>query len=212
MKHLLPIVALVALLVTGCATTKHSDLSAFYAHPPRSIVVAPVLNNSPEITAPAIFTPSLGISLAERGYYVFPMYFTATVFLDQGLSEAGHIHALPPRQFFDIFGADAVLFVTITEWSSKYVGIQGSVTVAAEYVLKDTRTGTVLWSGEQKIVKSEGGLSAEGAIKALMTAAIVPYKPLAIQANTQAFAPPLGIPAGPYLKDEHGKDQDKFKP
>lgn len=212
MNHNILLIVFVTVFASGCATVKPPDRSAFNAHPPRSIVVAPVLNNSPDITAPDVFTPSLGISLAERGYYVFPMYLTAAAFRDQGLTEAGHIHALPTTEFYNMFGADAVLFATITEWSSKYLGIYGSVTVAAEYVLKDTRTGIELWSGKQAIVQSEGGASVEGAVKALITAAVVPYKPLAIQANRQAFALPLGLPAGPYHKGEYGKNLDTAKP
>lgn len=210
-RSLFCIIAL-SLLFTSCATLKKPDLAAFRAHLPRSIVVVPVVNESPEITAPAVFTPSLSPPLAERGYYVFPIYLTEMLLRDLGLSEAGHIHQMPTQRFFDLFGADAVLLVTIKDWSTKYVVLSSSIKVAAEYVLKDSRTGTVLWQGSQHIVASSGG--GGGLIGALVAAAVhallTDYKPLAQQANGSAFSPPHGLPAGPY-HPKYGKDQSRFE-
>lgn len=104
-------------LLAGCAMKKQ-DLSAFYSHPPRSIVVVPVVNESTEVTAPTVFMTTITTPLAEHGYYVFPVYLTGLLFQDIGLPEAGLIHQLPPQRFFELFGADAVLFITIKDWST----------------------------------------------------------------------------------------------
>jgi hypothetical protein len=151
-------------------------------------------------------------SLAERGYYVFPVYLTDLVLRDFGLAEAGHIHQLETQRLFDLFGADAALFITIKDWSSKYLVLASTAAVEMDYELKDTRTGMTLWQSNQKVVQSSGG-AAGGligmAIAAAINAMATDYQPLARQANNQAFIPPKGLPAGPYHL-EYGRDRDKF--
>jgi len=199
----------VALLLLGCPP-RH-DYTLFYAHQPRSIVVVPVLNDSPEVNAPAVFITTVSVPLAERGYYVFPVYLTDVLLRDLGLPEAGLVHQLPANRFYDYFGADAVMFVTIKDWSTKYLFIWSSVEVAAEYVLKDTRTGAVLWQRTQKVAQSSGGsnlieMAVEAAVNALMT----DYRPLAQQANSMVFTTKgSGLPTGPH-HPEYGKDHDRF--
>jgi len=197
-------------LLAGCASVGKRDLSTFYAHEPRSIIVVPVVNESPEVTAPAVFVTTITVPLAERGYYVFPVYLTELLLRDLGLPEAGLVHQLPSQRFFDLFGADAVLFITIKDWSTKYLILVSSVVVEMEYVLKDTRTGTVLWQSKQQVARSSGGSNPIAmVVSAALNALFTDYLPLARQANNQVFRPPDGLPAGRYHPD-HGKDRDRF--
>lgn len=201
-------------LLVGCAGNQAKpDLDAFNAHKPRSILVVPVVNESPEISAAPVFSSTITAPLAERGYYVFPLYLTELILRDFGLSEAGHVHMLPPQRFYELFGADAVLFVTIKDWSSKYLVLASSVVVSMEYVLKDTKTGTVLWQKTETVARNSGnggGGLIGMAIEAAINAALTDYRPLAQQANAQVFQPRWGLPAGPYHA-EYGKDQEKFQ-
>jgi len=200
-------------LLSGCAIQPaKTDLSAFYAHKPRSIVVVPVVNDTTEISASPVFVSTITQPLAERGYYVFPVYLTDLVLQDFGLAEAGHIHQLPPQRLFELFGADAALFITIKDWSSKYILLASTVAVEMDYELKDTRTGTVLWQATEKVVQDSGGAGGGligMAIAAAVNAMATDYQPLARQANNQVFLPPKGLPAGPYHL-EYGRDQEKF--
>lgn len=199
----------ILLLLTGCAA-KHQNLDAFYAHQPRSIVVVPVINESPEVTANSVFATTISQPLSERGYYVFPIYLTDLILRDFGLTEGGHIQQLPPQQFYEIFGADSVLFITIKDWSTKYLVIHSSVTVQMEYVLKDTRTGLEIWRNDQTYIHSSGGGDPiAAAISAAITALLVDYRPLAQEANRIAILPPKGLPAGPY-HPEYQRDKEKF--
>jgi hypothetical protein len=212
MKKPLALVCGLMLVLAGCAPLiKKTDLTKFNAHKPRSIVVVPVQNDSPEVTAPTVFISTITVPLAERGYYVFPVFLAEMLLRDLGLPEAGHIHQLPPDRYFELFGADAVLLVTIKDWSTKYLVINSSVVVDVEYLLKDTRTGTVLWESQQHIVHSSGGGSDPIAmlVSAALNALFTDYLPLARRANTMVFSPPTGIPAGPY-HPEYGRDHDRF--
>jgi hypothetical protein len=140
-----------------CDTAGKNDLAAFYPHQPRSILVVPVVNNTTEISASPVFVSTITRLLAERGNYVFPVYLSDLVLRDFGLAEAGHIHLLPTQRLYELFGADSTLFITIRDWSSKYIVLASTVTVEMDYELKDTRTGTLLWQSTQKVVHSSGG-------------------------------------------------------
>lgn len=205
------LIPLLAVLLQGCVAPQHHNLDAFYARQSRSIVVVPVVNESPELTADSVFITTISQPLAERGYYVFPVYLTDMILGDFGLVEAGHIHQLPPQRFHELFGADAVLLVTIKDWSTKYLGLASAVVVSMEYVLKDTKTGEVLWQNDQTYAHSSGGGGSliGMAISAALNALLTDYLPLARQANLLAFQPPKGLPAGPY-HPEYQQDKGRF--
>jgi hypothetical protein len=195
----------------GCAQKQHIDLTEFNAHRPRSILVVPAVNDTTEVSASSVFMTTITLPLAERGYYVFPVYLTDVILKDFGLAEAGHIQQIPTTRFYDLFGADAVLFVTIKDWSTKYLVVSSSVDVEIEYVLKDTRTSQILWQNSVK--QSHGsGVSVNPitmAVNAAMNALMTDYLPLAHKANAIAFQPPKGLPVGPY-HPEYQKDSARF--
>jgi len=209
------IIALICFLnlLSGCAMQpEKNNLASFHAHKPRSILVVPVLNESPEISASSVFISTITKPLAERGYYVFPVFLTDLILRDFGLAEAGHIHQLAPQRLHELFGADAALFVIIKDWSSKYIVLHSTVVVETVYRLIDTKTGIQLWESKQRVSHESGGWGSGFigmAIDAAVNAMFTDYLPLARRANNQAFAPPKGLPAGPYHPD-FGADLGKF--
>lgn len=219
MKPRCTVVLFVLFALAGCATAK-KDYSAYFAHEPRSILVLPALNETTAVDAQPVYMTTVSRPLAERGFYVFPVYLTELLFRDLGLPEAGLVHQLPLERFREYFGADAVLFVTIKDWSNKYILLQSSTVVTASFVLKDTRTGTVLWESTQSAARNSGD-GGGGIIGMLVAAAVtyavnqmieIDYRPLAQQANAQAFVMPgAGLPAGPYHPD-FGKNKDRYSP
>jgi hypothetical protein len=219
MRRVRALYCLALLAVTGCVMKK--NYSAYFAHEPRSILVVPALNETTTVEAQPVYMTTVSRPLAERGFYVFPIYLTELLLRDLGLPEAGLVHQLPLDRFRDHFGADAVLFVTIKDWSTKYVVLQTSTVVTVHFVLKDTRTGTVLWETTQSAARNSGDGGGGGLVGMMIAAAVtyainamidIDYRPLALQANTQAFViPGTGLPAGPYHPD-FGKDKDKYPP
>ena len=62
------------LLLTGCVPSQQNiDYTAFRASKPRSILVLPPLNNSPDVRATYSYLSTVTQPLAEAGYYVFPV-------------------------------------------------------------------------------------------------------------------------------------------
>jgi hypothetical protein len=206
MKRLL---ILVAALLTGCATQAvKTDLSAFQAAAPRSILVVPAANKSVDVDAPNYLLTTLTVPLAEKGFYVFPVHTAKTVLEQEGLYEGEQIHQQPPAHLAQMFGADAVLYVTINQWDAKYVLLSTTVTVDFDYklVYKD---GTELWRANKRMQYSpqnqNTGHPLANLIAAAVTAAIeraAPnYMPLTQMANNDVFIwGPTAIPNGPYRK------------
>ena len=205
---LLPLLAFL-LLSLGCAAAPPlKDYTAFRAADPRSILVVPVVNNTTNVEAPGLFLSTLSIPIAERGYYVFPVNMVKRVLDDEGLSDPNLVHGADTARLCNLFGADAVLYVSIEAWTAKYILINTEVIVEFDYVMKDGKTGDTIWKERRKVVSN----SSEGAqdplsplVMAVIRKAYPNYMPLARSANSWVFtAPGIGLPAGPRNKD-YGK-------
>lgn len=199
------LIAASALLV-GCQTTAPKrDLAAYEAANPRSIVVVPIVNKSLDVDAPNYVLSALPVPIAEKGYYVFPVNTTKMVLEQEGFYEPERVHEQPPETIAKMFGADAVLFVTINQWDAQYIILSTTVTVDFDYRLV-SKTGEELWKNTQRMQYSPNS-SNGGLIGMLVSAAIAraapDYMPLTNQANTIALR--TGHNAlldGPYLKEK----------
>jgi hypothetical protein len=210
----------VSVLVSGCVTAPPpADYSNFRAESPHSILVVPALNNTASVTAPDWFLSTISAPFANRGYYVFPANMVRGVLNDSGLSDAGLVHAADARRLQSLFGCDAVLFINIKKWDAKYVVLSTTTEVQFDYELRSCKTNQSLWKNSQAITYTPQGASGGNPIADLIADAIVAaiekgkpnYMPLARQANLAAAAAPgHGLPAGPYLPDDYGKDGATF--
>ena len=201
------IIVLVVMSLTGCVppSVKH-DMSAFQAAAPRSILVVPTINKSLDVDAPNYVLSTLPVPLAEKGYYVFPVNTTKYVLEQEGMYEADRIHTQPTESLAKLFGADAVLYVTINRWDAAYAFIAATVTVDFDYRMV-SKDGTEIWK-EHKTMQYSPQNNNSGSplamligavINAAITRAAPNYMPLTQQANQQVFV--LGQNAltdGPY--------------
>jgi hypothetical protein len=205
------------LMLTACVgAPKRYDYAQFRTEAPRSILVVPVINKSVDVNAPDYFLATIATPLAERGYYVFPVNMVKSVLSDDGLSDANLVHSGDPRRLGELFGADAVMYISIERWDAKYVVLSTTVTVELNYTIKSTHTGQVLWSNHQHVVyqpqANSGGLAGliANAIVAAIAKAAPNYMPLAHQANNGAINfKGTGLPAGPY-DGLFGKDTSDY--
>ena len=213
-------IALLSLVVlaAGCASAPpRFDYSQFRTEAPRSILVVPVINKSIDVNAPDYFLATIATPLAERGYYVFPVNMVKSVLADDGLSDANLVHSGDPLRLGELFGADAVMYISIERWDAKYVVLATTVTVELNYTLKSAHTGQVLWKNHQVVVyqpQQSGGGGIAGLVANAIAAAIAKaapnYMPLARQANGGAInLKGTGLPAGPY-DGMFGKDGAEF--
>jgi hypothetical protein len=182
---------LAAALVVGCATPKAAyDYTAFKAADPRSIVVLPPLNNSPDVTASYGVLSQVTYPLAEAGYYVLPVALVDETFKQNGLANAADIHAVDVKKIREIFGADAAMYVTVTEYGSKYALVQSVVQVTAKARLVDLKSGTELWHGQATASSNEQNNNSGGGLVGMLVAAAIKQ---VINNVTDAAYPMAGV-------------------
>jgi len=157
-----------ATLLTGCVTRPY-DYTNFHAHPPRSILVLPPLNQSTDVRGTYGYLSTVTMPLAEMGYYVFPVAVVDQFMKENGLPTAGEMHEVPLNKIREIVGADAVLYVTLKQYGSKYEVITSATIVTAEAKLVDTQTGLTLWEGK---ASAEQSSSSGNIIADLIVAAV----------------------------------------
>jgi len=180
-----------AVLMAGCATKAPSyDYTAFKAAKPRSIVVLPPLNNSPEVNAGNSVYAQVSYPLAEAGYYVLPVAVVGETFKQNGLTNAADIHGVDVRKLNEIFGADAGLYITISKYGSTYTVIDSVAVVSVTAKLVDLKTGTLLWEGAASASNNEGGNNGGGGLIGALVAAAVKQ---IINSTTDAAHPVAGV-------------------
>jgi hypothetical protein len=160
-------------LISGCAAPK-TDYTNFRAHRPRSILVLPPLNESTAVEATYGYLSTVTMPLAEMGYYVYPVAVVDSFLKENGMPTAGEMHQIPVNKAFEILGADAVLYVTLVQYGSKYQIINSQTSVVVKGKLVDTRTGLTLWEGQGGVQQNSGGSGniIADAIAALVTQAV----------------------------------------
>jgi hypothetical protein len=170
--RLLALAAVTALAVS-CSTTPPPpyDYGPYLAHMPRTILVLPPLNESPEVEAPYSFLSTVTAPLAERGYYVFPVAVVDEMLKQNGCPTPGEMHQVPLEKFRDVFGADAVLYLKVREWGTSYHVIDSVTTVAVEGRLVDVATGVEFWSGSA--MATHGSSQGQSDLFGMLAAALV---------------------------------------
>ncbi|MCP1573809.1 lipoprotein [Herbaspirillum rubrisubalbicans] len=165
---------LLVLLASGCATQKKSyDYAEYKAARPASILVLPPMNSSSEVIAPYGMLAQATLPLAESGYYVIPVSLAAETFKQNGLANAADIHEVPVKKLHEIFGADAALYINITDYGTSYKVVQSDTVVAAEAKLIDLRSGKTLWQGSASASSAEQRQSQSNGLLGVLISAVV---------------------------------------
>lgn len=163
MKKIIAIFCSLSFLLAGCASVEPYNYANLNKSKPRSILVLPPINNTPEVGAPYTFISTISKPLAEKGYYVFPVAVVDTLLKENGLPTPDEMNAIPLDKLQQHTNADAVLYVTINEWGQNYSVLSSNLTVNSDAKLVDARTGEVLWETnfffEQASNNGGGGLA-----------------------------------------------------
>ncbi len=166
-------IALIAVFLSACQTapTKY-DYSAYKQSRPKSILVLPPMNESPEVSATSGMLSHATLPLAESGYYVFPVAVVVETFKHNGMISPADIHQIPFAKLHEIFGADSALYINVKQYGTSYQVVASQTRVTAEGKLIDLKTGATLWSGSATAVDDSGNNSGGGLVGMLLNAVI----------------------------------------
>src|SRR5215204_3377299 len=126
---LVPATALLIMLISGCAAPPKTDYTNFRQYRPRSLVVLPPLNESTAVAATYSYLSTVTMPLAEMGYYVFPVAVVDQFLKENGMPSAGEMHQVALNKVYEILGADAVLYVRVIQYGTKYQVINSRTAV-----------------------------------------------------------------------------------
>jgi hypothetical protein len=203
MRRAAPLLALAAL--PACVTAVPYDYGPFLAHQPHSILVLPPLNQSPEVQASYSYLSTVTAPLAERGYYVFPVALVDELMRQNGCPTPVEMHQVPPGKLREVFGADAVLYLTVKQWGTSYVVLDSVTTVTVDARLVDLRSEEPFWSKTAVAARhsSEGGsdpfaMALAALINQIITSGGDPSHDLAPAVNASLVGDPRdGMLLGP---------------
>lgn len=202
MKRLIPII-LLAVAVSSCGlmnqVTRESQYAAMYNDMPVTILVMPPINNTSNVEAKDLLYTSISRPLAEAGYYVISPLLAMDVLKAESAYDAELFIDKPLTMFRDYFGADAVVFSQIDDWTKRGFGIDTKI----RYIIKSATSGEVLFDRSCDLYldlqQNSGGNSAlsqlvDLAVSAIATAA-TDHIVAARKANYYIFR---DIPRGKY--------------
>ncbi len=205
MKKILLVSILLSLY--SCGTSKTKSYPNMYGEMPSSILFLPVVNKTTSSEAPLLFATTVAEPLANSGFYIFPIEVTNEFFIREGITLGDQLKGIAPVKYSQMFGADAILAVTIHKWDTNYYLVGGNVTIELECIITSTKTGNVLWSQRKTHVvpttSSSGNILVDMIATAINTAT-VDYVPVARQLNVMVFNT---VPYGKY-HNRHLKDQE----
>lgn len=160
-------------ILTGCAKKPEIyDYSAFLESKPRSILVLMPTNESVEVKAsPAILAHST-LPLSEAGYYVFPAALVNDTFKHNGVYEADEISKISTHKLREIFGADAVLYINIKDYGTKYAVLNSTTVVSADAKLVDLKSNKKIWEKTVFVNNNSNNNNGGGLLGAVISAAV----------------------------------------
>jgi hypothetical protein len=170
-------VASAALALSACVSQQpkqQADYTAFRNSKPHSILVLPPVNQTSDINATYGMLSQMTMPLAEGGYYVVPVAEMDETFKHNGLTTPSDIQNVPAEKLRQIFGADAALYTSVTNYGTKYQVVASNTIVTANAKLVDLRSGDELWHGSASANGNEVGKNfAVGGLAGMLATAVV---------------------------------------
>jgi len=166
------LITLLTILVIGCSTKKPKPQppNPLAEAKPISILVLPPKNNSLEVDGASAILAHAVRPLTEWGYYVIPIPNMLESFRANGMFAAEDIHDIPLNKLSEVFGADAVLYMTVTMYGVNYKILNSNVEVAVNATMIDSRTGQVLWKNSVRQIQQNN--NSDNLIGALIGAVV----------------------------------------
>ena len=149
--------------------------------------------------------------IAELGYYVFPVALVDQLLKENGMPTPGEMVQVPLDKVREIVGADAVLYITLKQYGTRFQLLASTTVVVADARLVDTRTATVLWRGR---LAAEDGSGSTGNILSDVVGALLTQvinqstdraRGVAERANAQFATKDRGLLHGPY-SPQYGRE------
>lgn len=177
------------LMLTGCVAVQPYDYTEFKAANPRSLLVLPPLNESPDIKATAGVWAQSTRPLAEAGYYVLPVTLVDEMLQQNGVHTAADAQSIPYTKLAEVFDADAAVYLKVKNYGTTFQIFNSETRVSVEGKIVSLRNGHELWSGTATASSSEQSQQNQGGLLGALVGAVINQ---VIASNTDAAYPMAG--------------------
>jgi hypothetical protein len=167
-----------AMLVTGCGGSHVPQVPEFGAIKPNSIAVMPVMNETVDMKAPEVVRPVVYDKVIAWGYESPPIGMVDGILAAHNIHEAGEVNQFTTKELGEMFSVDAILYTTITDWSTKWLAVYASQTVGLRLELKSTEDNQVLWENQYTYTERAIAGNERQMVGLVVGAAVSPYRPL----------------------------------
>ncbi len=154
------ILCVTACIMAGCTfRDPHTIVSDYDKRGIRLIALAPVDNKTDDMEAARLLREKILEALYFKGYPRIPLSM-----IDEKLKAGGSDGStgnISPEAIGDLLEVDAVMYCTLIEWKTAFMGMYAPTTVSVSLVLKNTQTGTTVWSAQHRIVERNYDLTRE---------------------------------------------------
>jgi hypothetical protein len=149
-------VIMALMLLLGCAAKiPHMIVPEYNKRGTRLIAVMPVINKSSDEKAAAMLREKVLEALFQKGYPKIPLQV-----IDDKIPANGNPDLNKVR---DLLNVDAVMLITLEECTRSVTLLFAKTYVAASFVLKNVKTGEVLWEVRHRAGERNFDVTRKGA-------------------------------------------------
>lgn len=148
-------------LLNGCVHFTTLDYGPLLESNPKSILVMMPDDETNDVNAAPAVLASTVLPLSERGYYVFPVSMVTDTFKHNGVNTAHEMKEIPLEKLKEVYGADAVMYLDVKKYDTKYLVLDSVTTVTVKAQLVDINTGKILWDPIEITVNNQDGGSSD---------------------------------------------------
>ena len=134
------------------------------------------MNSTVNVKAPNAILAQSTKPLAESGYYVFPVVLVEQTFKENGLNDGAEIQAVNLKKIRQVYNPDAVLYIDIDDYGTKFQVINSATTVSVRAKLVDAKSGDIIWTGLKRISVNSNQSGQSGFFNAVATAVVTQIK------------------------------------
>lgn len=186
---------MIGLIGAGCASGPDAMLAPSYsAEPARMIVVVPPRNETVDLDAPTLFHPRVINEVSSKGYSTSGQQDVTDKLATRNVHEGGEIDSLTPPEIGELFGADAILYTTVTGFETITLVAYTQISVSAEFRLVNAMTNETLWECSHEasdttiaVGRNLGEALVVGLVDTAM-AALTPYEPFVDEVVTYCLS------------------------
>ena len=144
---------LVACVISGCASgNSHTVVPDYGKKGIRLIALAPVDNKTGDGQAAQLLRERIFQALYFKGYPRIPLdMIDEQLTAGCGWTPGDKTCDVSPGVIGKLLGVDAVMYCSLLEWETSFIGVYARTEVSASLELKDAVTGETLWSSRDRI-------------------------------------------------------------